>query len=299
MKKKKKAFNFLVKNLAFSRLIAKFANIQKQICLILTFKNLRYNLTLKKYYSDLNKKALLRYYLKTSKKIFSVLKRNLLVQSSSPNYTKKIEESKKINFICFFRNLKNGNKLNNIEKSKKTKGLNLLKNLIEKKILKMSIKYSSAKFKSYAENKFSKWKKKTFNPINLRTFNFIFAIKLMQLFFKKLKNVLNIKSKKRTFLSSIYSPRTSRYNNNLLLSNNEFTPYSSNSFNRSRRSIYNNFLHRCAERIRIKQKESIQTFKGISRQIYFTMFIGIMKTMLFSNPLMRFVKKIIYIYNLN
>lgn len=298
--KKKKGLDFLKKNLAFNRLIGKFANIQKQICLILTYKNLRYNLTLKKYYSDLNKKALLRYYLKTAKKIFGVLKKNLLVQSSSPNYSKKIEESKKINFINFFKNLKNGNKLNNFEKTKKTKALNLLKNLIEKKMLKLCIKYSSAEFKNYFENKFYKWRKKTFSPLKLRTFHFIFAIKLMQLFFKKVKNVLNIKSKKRTFLSSIYSPRTSRYNinsnNNLLFSNTEFSGNSSNSFNRSRRSIYNNFLNKCAERIRNKQKDRSERFKEISKQIYFRMFIDLLKTLQFSNPMLRFVRNFFICY---
>jgi hypothetical protein len=214
------------------------------------------------------------------------------VQSSTPSYTKKIEQSKKINFINFFKNLKNGNKLNNIEKTKKTKGLNSVKNLVEKKILKMSKKYSSVEFINYFENKFYKWKKKTFYPIKLRTFDFLVAIKLMQLVFKKIKHILNIKSKKRTFLSSIYSPRTSRYNkNNCLLLNNEFSPYASNSFNKSRRSFYNSFLNKCIERIRNKQKDNVERFKEISKQIYLRMFVDLMKSMQFTNPLMRFVKK--------
>lgn len=292
--KKKRAFNFIKKNLAFKRLIGKFSNIQKQISLILTFKNFRYNLTLKKYYCDLNKKALLRYYLKTAQKIFTILKRNLLIQSSTPSYSKKFEESKKINFINFFKNLKNGNRLNNIEKTQKTKGLNMLKNLVEKKIIKMFTKYSSIKFRNYFENKFYKWKKKTFYPIKKRTFSFIFAIKLMQLFFKKIKRVLNFKSKiKKTFLSSIHSPRTSKNNINYnILSNNEFSPYSSHSFNKSKRSIYNDFLFKCVERIRNKQKNNIQRFKDFCKEIHCRMFIDLLKSMQFSNPMMRFVIKI-------
>jgi len=292
LNKKRKIFNFLKKNLAFANLIKKFSTIQKQICLILTFKNLRYNLILKKYYTDLNKKALLRYYLKTAKKIFGILKKNLILQSSTQMYKKKIEESKKINFINFFKNIKNGNKLTFTEKTTKTKGLNLLKILLEKKNIKLSIKYSSEEFKKYFENKYFKWKKKTFYPIKLRTFHFILALKLMHLFFKKAKNILNIKSKKKTFLSSIYSPRTTKFNlnYNIISNNKEFSPYSSaNSFNRSRKSIYSNFLNKCIVRINKKKSDLLDRFRDISKEIYHRMFIDLLKNMQFFNPAMRFV----------
>ncbi len=293
---KKKVFYFLMKNSAFKKLINKFSNIHKHISLILTFKNLRYNLTLKKYYNDLNKKALFRYYLKSVKKIFGILKKNLIVQSSTPNYKKRIEDSKKINFINFFKNLKNGNRLTNIEKSKKTKGLNFIKNLVEKKNLKLSIKYSSCEFKEYFLKKFYKWKKNTFYPIKLRTFKFILAIKLMQMFFKKTKNILNIKSRKVSLLSSLYSPRTNRINNyDNLFPNNELSRCSSsNSFNKSRRNLYINFLNKCLTRIHNKSRNGFDTFKKISKEIYYRMFISVLKEMQFSNPKMRLV--IIFTY---
>lgn len=302
LRQKKKIFTFLKSNTIFQKSKKKFMNIQRHICLILSFKNFRYNLTLVKYFRDINEKARLKFYIRSVGKIFAILKQNLINQSSTHNYIRKYEESNKINFLNFFKNLKRSNKILNFEKAAKTKGLAKLKNIVERKINKLEKRYSSKKFREYFIDLFHKWKKRTFYPMKLRTFNFILAIRLIQIFFKKSKYLINLRNKKRTILTrSICSNPSSSFNlfsqrnginnnNNMNNIHSELSPYSSGySFNSAKASFYNNFFKKCLFVIKSRTSKRLERFIEYKKELYYRTFIRILKTMQYSNPSMRFV----------
>lgn len=291
-------FNLFKKNFDEKKRHEKFDEIKKSISIILSFKNLRYNLSLRKYYSELNEKALFKYYLKTSRKIFLALRQNILTKSSTLKYKKKFEDSKKINFTNFFKNFKNLNSLGNKERINKTKGLTLLKRIFEIKQYKLIIKFKSEEFNNYFIDCFDKWKSRALYPTKLKTYYYILSIKLMQLFFKRVKNSIKVKQKKQNFLSSsIYSPKNTYRHafvvdnnfNNFNNFNNEMSLYSScNSFRNTRKSFFNTFFKNCINIIKKRNINKYQKFYEFSRDLYYKKFLNNLKSLDF-DPNIRYV----------
>jgi hypothetical protein len=310
-KNKKNILKSLWINLDEKKRHRKYKEIKKSISLILSFKNFRYNLSLRKYYNELNKKALFKYYLKTSRKIFLALRQNILTRSSTMKYKKKFEDSKKINFTNFFKNLKNLNSLDNNERISKTKGITFLKKLFEIKNYKLQIKYKTQEFGNYYVDCFKEWKEKALYPIKVKTFMYILRIKLMQLFFRRVKNLIKIKLKKQTFMSSMFSPKNTyrnnlnnfsqenfnnvcdeNNNNNNNTLTNEKSLFSSNynSYRNSRKSFFNTFFKNCINIIKKRTTNKFQKFFEFSRDLYYTKFLNELKAFYYFNPNIRYKK---------
>jgi hypothetical protein len=224
----KKIFQSLRLNAYFNKLGRKFKNIQRTIYLMVYLKELKLNSSTSEYYQQLNKRALMEYYVKLTRKSINVLKRNCL-RLKGNLYSK-------INYIQFFKDISKLYKkpLTSKIKNLKTKALNTCRDIVEKIINKSKNKlinlYNNGNINKHIPlgYYFKLWKnncdenqKETQIKINIRkkiiksflskikkrrdmkyyqTFNSPTIIKAYrQCFFKNILNSIHIKKKILTF----------------------------------------------------------------------------------------------------
>jgi hypothetical protein len=167
-------FNGLRFNCYTNMLLNRFKSIQKTVRLMVYMKDMKFNCLYSKYYKELNKKALFKYYFSLTTKSFNALKVNSI---------KFAAKSKGISFVQFFKNAD----IDLRQKERKAKGIVKVKQIVDKVITFENNKIINHPNKNYAlDIYFSTWRKNASEYKQILQFKAAKRLLYYKLFFKKL-----------------------------------------------------------------------------------------------------------------
>jgi hypothetical protein len=172
----RKVFNSLRYNVYITKIFQRFKNIQRTVRTMVYFREMKYNSLYSRYYKEINKKALYKYYYSLTTKTFKGLRINTLK-------FKKKEEKGSITFLQFFKNAD----MDLRQKQNMTKGIIKLKQFVDKNIQFENNKIINHPVKAYAlDIYFNRWRHHTLEYKHIIQYKIIRRGLYLKCFFKKL-----------------------------------------------------------------------------------------------------------------